>query len=139
MDQVTLAKTQMRAENWRTLIQNCQQSGQTVVNWCDQNNINIKTYYYWLRKLRKLELDGAELPALVPEETPVAFRKLEVQTPVANTQAAVIIHFLMLPLRLRKVPVSRLFRQCFLHCRVYVRRHCRLRKHLYRMRLHGYA
>lgn len=91
MDQVTLAKTQMRAENWRTLIQNCQQSGQTVGNWCDQNNINIKTYYYWLRKLRKLELDGAELPALVPEEKPVTFKKLEVQTPVANTQAAVII------------------------------------------------
>ena len=91
MDQVTLAKTQMRAENWRTLIQNCQQSGQTVVNWCEQNNINIKTYYYWLRRLRKLELEGAELPALVSEDKPVAFKKLEVQTPVARTQAAVII------------------------------------------------
>ena len=89
MDQVTLAKTQMRAENWRTLIQNCQQSGQTVVNWCE--HINIKTYYYWLRRLRKLELEGAELPALVSEDKPVAFKKLEVQTPVARTQAAVII------------------------------------------------
>ena len=43
MDQVTLAKNQMRAENWRTLIQACRQSGQTVVNWCEQNNINSKT------------------------------------------------------------------------------------------------
>ena len=91
MDQITLAKTQMRAENWRTLIQNRQQSGQTVVNWCEQNNINIKTYYYWLRKLRKLELEGTTLPVSVSEEKTVAFKKLEVRTPVAGTQAAVII------------------------------------------------
>ena len=91
MDQVTLVKNQMRAENWRTLIEACQQSGQTVVNWCGQNNINIKTYYYWLRKLRTLELESKELPVPVPEEKPIAFKKLEVQTPVANTQAAVII------------------------------------------------
>ena len=71
MDQVTLAKNQMRAENWRTLIQACQQSGQTVVSWCEQNNVNSKTYYYWLRKLRTQELDGKELPVPVPEEKPV--------------------------------------------------------------------
>lgn len=91
MDQVTLAKNRMRAENWRALIQACQQSGQTVVNWCAQNNINSKTYYYWLRKLRAQELDGKELPVPVPEEKPVVFKQLEVQTPVAGTQAAVII------------------------------------------------
>ena len=91
MDQVTLVKNQMRAENWRTLIQACRQSGQTVVNWCEQNNVNSKTYYYWLRKLRTQELDGKELPVPVPDEKPVAFKKLEVQTPVTNTQAAVII------------------------------------------------
>ena len=91
MDQVSLAKNQMRAENWRTLIQACRQSGQTVVNWCEQNNINSKTYYYWLRKLRTQELDGKELPVPVQEGKPVVFKQLEVQTPVAGTQAAVII------------------------------------------------
>ena len=91
MDQVSLAKNQMRAENWRTLIQACRQSGQTVVSWCEQNNINSKTYYYWLRKLRTQELDGKELPVPVPEEKPVVFKQLAVQTPVVGTQAAVII------------------------------------------------
>ena len=91
MDQVTLAKNKMRAENWRALIQACQQSGQTVVNWCEQNNINQKTYYYWLRILRAQELDGKELPVPIPEENPVVFKQLEVQTPVAGTRAAVII------------------------------------------------
>lgn len=93
MDQVTLAKNQIRADRWRMLIQTCQQSGQTVVNWCKENNINIKTYYYWLRKLRKQELCTKELPVPIPDEKPVAFKKLEVHTPVPNMQAAVIIRF----------------------------------------------
>ncbi len=91
MDQVTLAKNQIRADRWRMLIQTCQQSGQTVVNWCEENDINIKTYYYWLRKLRKQELCTKELPVPVPDEKSVSFKKLEVHTPVSNTQAAVII------------------------------------------------
>ena len=91
MDQVTLAKNQIRADRWHMLIQTCQQSGQTVVNWCEENNINIKTYYYWLRKLRKQELCTKELPVPVSDEKPVAFKKLQVHTPVPNTQAAVII------------------------------------------------
>jgi len=91
MDQVTLAKNQIRADRWRMLVQTCQQSGQTVVNWCEENNINVKTYYYWLRKLRKQELCTKELSVPVPDENPVAFKKLEVHTHVSNTQAAVII------------------------------------------------
>ena len=89
MDQVTLAKNQVRADNWRSLIQECQQSGQTVVQWCQTNNINTKTYYYWLRKLRTQALAEMELP--VPVEA--------------------------------SEPASRLFRQRFWHCRVYVRRY----------------
>ena len=68
MDQVTLAKNQMRADNWRGLIQACQQSGQTVIQWCQTNNINIKTYYYQLRKLRTQALAEKALP--VPVEVP---------------------------------------------------------------------
>ena len=93
MDQVTLAKNQMRADNWRSLIQECQQSGQTVVQWCQTNNINTKTYYYWLRKLRTQALAEKELP--VPAESleqPVAFMPLEVKSSITDTQATVIIH-----------------------------------------------
>ena len=92
MDQVTLAKNQMRAENWRSLISTCQQSGQTVVNWCHENGINTKTYYYWLRKLRKQELSGKELPIPVPENKPVVFKPLEVKTQLERNRASVIIH-----------------------------------------------
>jgi len=91
MDQVTLVKNQMRADNWRHLIQECHQSGQTVVQWCQTNNINTKMYYYWLRKLRTQALAEKELPVKAPKQ-PVAFKQLEVKSPVANTCAAVIIH-----------------------------------------------
>ncbi len=91
MDQVTLAKNQVRADSWRNLISDCQQSGQTVVNWCQANSINTKTYYYWLCKLRKAELAETNLPIMVPDSKPVAFKKLDIQTPIQGTQAAVII------------------------------------------------
>ena len=55
MDQVSLAQNQIRVDRWRMLIQTCQQSGQTVVNWCEENDINIKTYYYWLRSEAELK------------------------------------------------------------------------------------
>lgn len=92
MNQVTLAKNQMRAENWRSLISACRQSGQTVVNRCQENGIHTKTYYYWLRKLRKQELSGKELPIPVSENKPVVFRHLEVKTPLERNRTAVIIH-----------------------------------------------
>ena len=91
MDQVTLAKNQIRADRWRTLIQTCQQRGQTVVSWVEENNINTKTYYYWLRKLRKQELCTKALPIPVPEEKTVVFKQLEVASPLPSPRAAVII------------------------------------------------
>ena len=72
MDPVTLAKNQIRADRWRMLIQTCQQSGQTVISWCEENNVNIKSYYYWLRKVKTAALQQAgfvELP--LPEAKPV--------------------------------------------------------------------
>lgn len=68
MNQVTSAKNQMRADSRHGLIQAHPQSGQTVIQWCQTNNINIKTYYYWLRKLRTKALAEKELP--VPVDIP---------------------------------------------------------------------
>lgn len=67
-------------------------SGMTVTSWCKANGILEQTYYKNLKKLCKLELEKLP-PALipVPEEKTVALKRLEVQTLVANTQAAVII------------------------------------------------
>jgi len=92
MDQVTKVRKQLKLEQWKTIITECRSSGMTVTSWCKANGIVEQTYYKNLKKLRELELD--KMPSsLIPlaEEKPAAFKRLEVQTPVSNTQAAVII------------------------------------------------
>ncbi len=95
MDQVTQAKTELRLQSWSELIAQCQSSCMTVKAWCELHDINIKTYYYWLRKIRKTALEnspvpGGQLPAKT--EPQVSFKKLQVQSPVSGLQAAVIVH-----------------------------------------------
>lgn len=90
MDQVTQAKTQFRLEQWKKLISQCQASGMSVCSWCKQNNVSEPSYYYYLKRIRKQTL--INLPVSVPEEKLVAFKKLEVQTPITDTQTAVTIH-----------------------------------------------
>lgn len=43
---------QIRLSKWAEIIQARQDSGQTVRSFCEDNNINVKRYYYWQRKLR---------------------------------------------------------------------------------------
>lgn len=96
MDVVTHTKGQIRANQWSQQIADCQSSGQTVRAWCAEHGVNIKSYYYWLRKLRLQTISN--LPAEVKRELqtsenakPVSFSKLEVQIPLPDLQPAVII------------------------------------------------
>ena len=64
---------------WAEMVQACRNSGQSVRTWCEDNGINIKTYYYRLRKLRLIALGSKErsegiLP--VKTETYPAFAEL---------------------------------------------------------------
>lgn len=42
-------------ELWRERISECRRSGMTVAAWCEKQGISDKTYYYWHRKLVKLQ------------------------------------------------------------------------------------
>ena len=96
MDKVSSVKAQLRLQEWAGLIAQCQSSYMTVAAWCEANGINIKSYYYWLKKVRLHTLDN--LPALTEslpekrEEPPVVFKSLEVTSPVIQMQASVIVH-----------------------------------------------
>lgn len=62
----------------------------TVREWCKTNGIVELTYYRNLKRFGE-EMLG-DFPVTVEESSNSAvFRKLEVQTPVSGTQAAVII------------------------------------------------
>ena len=39
---------------WGERISRCRESGESVTQWCEENGIGIKSYYYWHNKLRKL-------------------------------------------------------------------------------------
>ena len=58
----------IRIENWKRLILEANNSGLSKTEWCRQNNINIKTFFYWQRKVRLMEaqkaLSSSELPSV---------------------------------------------------------------------------
>lgn len=57
---------QIRLDHWTQIVQNCTSSGLTRKEWCDQNQIPIKTYYYWQRRVRRHAL---ALPASADDNT----------------------------------------------------------------------
>ena len=99
MDQVTLVKNQYRIEQWSQLIRDRQSSGMKVDDWCEANGISHHQYYYWLRKVRKAAC--RELPTASFPSGKTSFKKLEVQSPLSDNQAAVTIHLPAATLEIR--------------------------------------
>jgi len=87
MDKITEAKTEFRLRQWTQIIQEYQSSGMTVTNWCKQHNINTKSYYYWLRRIRAMACESETLLQKPTHQqiVPVAFKP-------SKATAAVTIH-----------------------------------------------
>jgi len=49
-----LSRTGM-AEEWAARIDDYRASGETVVAWCERNQVTTKQFYYWMRKLNKAD------------------------------------------------------------------------------------
>ena len=47
---------------WTEIIRECRSSGHTVSAWCLEHEVNPKSYYYWLRKVRAAACEA--LPAI---------------------------------------------------------------------------
>jgi len=43
MDKISRVKEEVKLEEWSKKIQECKSSGLTVAQWCENNNLNIKT------------------------------------------------------------------------------------------------
>ena len=55
-----------RVEIWGQRIAACRNSGMTVREWCNQEGLSEKTYYYWQHKLYRIvteEPSFVEIPA----------------------------------------------------------------------------
>ena len=69
MDKVTLVKQEIRAVKWAEQVQSCQSSGMTASQWCRENRINLKTYYYHLRRVREKACEQIPVAiTLLPEK-----------------------------------------------------------------------
>ena len=60
MDQITY---EMRLKNWEHVVEECNRrpEGVTVKQWFSENGINVKVYYYWLRRVRQAAYDQMKL------------------------------------------------------------------------------
>lgn len=64
---------------WTKRITECKTSGMTTSEWCTENGIGIKTYYYWHKKIHKMV-----------NEQQAAFYEVPVSTGPSGSPAATI-------------------------------------------------
>ena len=96
MADVLAVRDEFRAQTWAMLIQECNNSGLTKREFCQQRGISEKSFYYWLRKLRSQMAEAAG-PQLVPLDPPVVsndmlqiqYRGAELKLPVGVDMDAV--------------------------------------------------
>ncbi|MGN0263706.1 MAG: IS66 family insertion sequence element accessory protein TnpA [Oliverpabstia sp.] len=91
----------IRIENWKRLILEANNSGLSKTEWCRQNNISSKTFFYWQRKVRLMEarkaLSSSELPsvstgqkaAISPDFVDMTHLYKETTAPTGGTQGQV--------------------------------------------------
>ena len=57
MDRISQIKNELLMKEWAAMVRECRSSGLTVKDWCMNNGINIKTYYYRLKRVRNFICD----------------------------------------------------------------------------------
>lgn len=60
---------QYRLNKWMEIIRECRSSGQTITTWCTEHNVNSKSYYYWLKRVREAACEA--LPALHTDQSTI--------------------------------------------------------------------
>ena len=80
MADMLAVRNDLRLQNWAEVVRAKQESGLTNREFCAQNGIAEKTYYYWLRKVRQAALEcGAPELVRLEEELPAADRMIRIR------------------------------------------------------------
>ena len=77
MENVIQVRNEYRRQQWTQIILECQNSGLSNKEYCRQNGISEKAYYYWLRKLRNAAAEG--IPQIVEMEPPAVEDKVYIR------------------------------------------------------------
>lgn len=75
--EIQTVKQEVRIRNWEAEVAACTSSGLTVQQWCRDNGISVKTYYYHLRKVREAMLSEN---TIVPLAAPKKSGNIEINT-----------------------------------------------------------
>ena len=71
MNEIARVKKEIRLAQWAEMVRSRNESGLTVTDWCKENRINLKTYYYRLKRVRQAVCSEMERHDIVPVE-PIA-------------------------------------------------------------------
>lgn len=66
MGKISRIKKDIQLRNWSDMIKERSNSGKSVAQWCKESGINIKTYYYRLRKVREAMSERYDENPIVP-------------------------------------------------------------------------
>lgn len=96
MDKLTVASHEARLSLWLERIRACKSSGLSVKEWCKQNGLTDKNYYYWMRKIKREAFETLQEQASV-EEIPFQKKTVfsQISLPVSYTEStgtAAILH-----------------------------------------------
>ena len=53
---------------WTQRISDCKNSGKHTSEWCTENGVNVKTYYYWHNKIHKMVVQQQTAFYEVPQQ-----------------------------------------------------------------------
>lgn len=72
---------EVRLQQWGRTVQDCRSSGKAVKSWCAEHHVNIKTYYYWQKKVcqatcRELAMNQPQTFAAVEAPPTAVFAEL---------------------------------------------------------------
>ena len=66
MNKIAKVKKEVKLAQWAEMVRTRNESGLTVTDWCKENGINLKTYYYRLKRMRQAVCNEIEQHDIVP-------------------------------------------------------------------------
>lgn len=66
MDKIGSIKKELKHRRWQEMYESYISSGKNVTEWCAENGISKKTFYYRLRQIRKDMIETVESHDIVP-------------------------------------------------------------------------
>ncbi len=93
MDQKSM---QVRRSQWEQIVLECNKAPVSKKEWCLQNGINLKSFYYWQRKIRKTAVatldettNAVSVQATVPSSS---FVEISIPSPTKVDGAIAPLH-----------------------------------------------